>query len=500
MTPLQLRLALALLLPIAISGCSTLMGQRPQTPDGDKCLELYTQVDARIEAAGVGDASYYRIPGFPYLRSDRYSASFAQQIPSMDAFWEWVGYLRANEDESREIELRNLKMTNEESASLLLDMRACGGWLRSWELEDAAFRDRLVAAAAVPDEYSTGQRVAGLYPLAVPFLKRGLAKDRSAAEAAFAAPLENPQAPSEMLLWKPQANPQGEYEAGTIDLRSKPRDLLGRIGLLWSEVLHMAYTHAPALWIETTGDYDRPGSPVHTSNGPDVDVSRPVVYFLPGLTRFGGKSLLQLNYFVWFSERLPSAKGDGTAGTMDGLVWRVTLDEQGHPLLYDTARATGADHYAFVVQPSLQRRAEVPGSVVFPQPTAPAGDGAVRLKTGTHSVVRLASAQEVGASRQATYALKTYDELLTLPDPKGGTRSLFDPDGFIVGTERSERFWLWPSGLRNAGAMRQWTHHATTPVGRAHFDDPFLLERFFVTPAGAPAPVAGQVKGGVLEP
>jgi len=496
-----LRLALALLLPVAISGCSTMsMGSRPETPDGDKCLKLYEQVDARIDSAGVGDASYHRIPGFPYLRSDRYSASFAQQIPTMDAFWEWVGYLRANEDESREVELRNLKMTKEESASLLLDMRACGGWLRSWELEDADFRDKLVNAAAVPDDYSTGQRVAGLYPLAVPFLKRAIDKEREATQAAFAAKLEDPAPPSGVILWKPHANPQAEYEAGTIDLRNKPRDLLGRIGLLWSEVVHIAYTHAPQMWIETVGDYDRVGAPVHTANGPDVDVGKPTVYFLPGLTRFGGRSLLQMSYFVWFSERLPQHKSDGMAGTMDGLIWRVTFDEQGRPLMHDSVRVTGDDHFGFPVQPVLKPREDAAPSVMFPQKEVPAGEIAVRLRTGTHAVVRLVSADEAKASKQASYELRPYDELLNLADPAGGTRSLFDVSGFVPGTERSERFWIWSSGVRNAGAMRQWGHQATTTVGRAHFDDPFLLEQLFVVPPGAPAPATGVVKGGVLAP
>lgn len=501
MTPRLARLALASLLPFAISGCSTMLaGSRPDTPDGDKCLKLYEQVDARIDGAGVRDASYHRIPGFPYLRSDRYSASFARQIPTMDAFWEWVGYLRANEDESREIELRNLKMTPEESASLLLDMRACGGWLRSWELEDADFRDKLVASAAVPDDYSTGQRIAGLYPLAVPFLKRAIAQEREATRAAFAAPLEDPASPASLVLWKPHANPQVEYEAGTIDLRNKPRDLLGRIGLLWSEVVHIAYTHAPQLWIETAGDYDRVGAPFHSANGPDVDVGKPTVYFLPGLARFGGKSLLQINYFVWFSERLPQHRSDGVAGTMDGLIWRVTFDEQGQPLMHDTVRISGDDHLGFAMQPQLKRREDASASVLFPQKDLPAGDVAVRLRTGTHAVLRLVAADDAKAGKQSTYELKPYDELLTLDDPAGGTRSLFDASGFVPGTERSERFWIWSSGVRNAGAMRQWGHHATTTVGRAHFDDPFLLEQLFVVPPDAPAPASGVIKGGLLTP
>ena len=34
-------------------------------------------------------------------------------------------------------------------------------------------------------------------------------------------------------------------------------------------------------------------------------------------------------------------------------------------------------------------------------------------------------------------------------------------------------------GVPEPGAMRQWGRHATAFVGRRHFDDPDLLERYF---------------------
>jgi hypothetical protein len=34
-------------------------------------------------------------------------------------------------------------------------------------------------------------------------------------------------------------------------------------------------------------------------------------------------------------------------------------------------------------------------------------------------------------------------------------------------------------GIASAGQMRQWGHHATAFVGRRHFDDPDLFERYF---------------------
>ncbi|MGH8517465.1 MAG: hypothetical protein ACREUE_08400 [Panacagrimonas sp.] len=467
-----------------IAGCSTMsLGQRPPLPNGEQCLALYAKVDAQIEAAGVRDAGYHRIPGFPYLRSDRYSASFAREIPNNDAFWEWVGYLRANEDEAREVELINLKLGGEQAWAVLNDMRSCGGWLRSWELDDPAFRQKMIDAVRFPDDYSTTQRVLGMYPLAVPFLEQDLSEFRASVESDFAAPLAAPAAPGELLLWKAQANPNPEYAAGTIDLRSKPRDLLGRPGMVWSEIVHLAHTHAPALWIESTGDHDRPGMPVITAQGPQVDSARPVLYYLTGLTRFGGRSLLQISYFAWFS-------GDDKSGALDGLIWRITLDEQGRPLVHDTIHASGGAHYAFPAQP-LQRREPESDSILFPQKEgAPAGAIAVRVRGGPHTVTRVVPVAQAGSTPAREYELRSYEELLMLPDPAGGTRSLFGPEGFIAGSRRSENFWRWPSGVRHPGAVRQWGHHPTALVGRAHFDDPFLFEQAFIAPDPSP-PVVG---------
>jgi hypothetical protein len=62
-------------------------------------------------------------------------------------------------------------------------------------------------------------------------------------------------------------------------------------------------------------------------------------------------------------------------------------------------------------------------------------------------------------------------------------RVRFAPDGIVHASDRPERYWFWPLGIPSAGAMRQWGHHATAFVGRRHFDEPFLVERYFALKA-----------------
>jgi hypothetical protein len=54
----------------------------------------------------------------------------------------------------------------------------------------------------------------------------------------------------------------------------------------------------------------------------------------------------------------------------------------------------------------------------------------------------------------------------------------FRPDGIVPGSERGACH-VPPMGVPEPGAQRQWGRHATAFVGRRHFDDPGLLERYF---------------------
>jgi len=81
-----------------------------------------------------------------------------------------------------------------------------------------------------------------------------------------------------------------------------------------------------------------------------------------------------------------------------------------------------------------------------------------------------------------TYTFADYNELRSLVMKKGKRKSMFGENGIVAGTSRKERWLLWPMGVEDAGAMRQWGHHATAFVGRRHFDDVDLFERYFEFP------------------
>lgn len=125
---------------------------------------------------------------------------------------------------------------------------------------------------------------------------------------------------------------------------------------------------------------------------------------------------------------------------------------------------------------------------MFPQDssTIPDKGVALRLRAGTHALRRLVFEVEAFAEHKRNYQLVRYEELYLLRRPDGKTQSLFGPDGLIAGTDHADESWLWASGVRKPGALRQYGRHVTTYVGRRHFDDAFLLETLFLPPTRAP--------------
>ena len=180
---------------------------------------------------------------------------------------------------------------------------------------------------------------------------------------------------------------------------------------------------------------------------------------------------------------------------MDGVVIRVTLGADGAPLVYDTMHPCGCYHMFFPTAlvkslpapPGREEWAFVPA--VLPALRA-AQRVVVRVASRTHYVTGIrADSADTGVA----YRLVDDNGLRALPAADQVRRSAFGPDGIVPGTERGERFLLWPMGIDNPGAMRQWGTHATAFIGRRHFDDAYLLEqRFAMTGDGHITAVQSQ--------
>lgn len=461
--------------------------------DAARCARLYADLDRSVDDALVRDARATRLPGFPYLRSDRTLAALAAQAGDGEQIEVWIRLAAAMDAASRHYEIANLPEvsigadTHASREALEQSLRQCRVELARADLADPVSRARLRAAAQVPPEYQTWKRVLGLYPLTRLAFAQGVRAWQAETKAVFDAPLEALPHAGKSVAYAPRARPRAAGELKRL-FGDGSRDALGLYRWDDAERDALFALYAPHFLVDEAGIDDKIGALEYDAGGRlRVDTSRPVVYRRLSHTYFGGRWLPQFVYTIWFRARSAQSGADLLAGKFDGLIWRVTVGADGEPLVYDSIHPCGCYHL-FIPTAAVRARVQpvtLDETMFAPQslPQVHAGESLLlHVQAGTHYLRRVTSA---GAASQAQrYEFAEDDELRSLrlpaPLPDGPQRrSAFGPDGIIAGSERGERYLFWPMGVDNAGAMRQWGRHATAFVGERHFDDPGLFEKYF---------------------
>ncbi|MBT8340059.1 MAG: hypothetical protein HKP58_08335 [Desulfatitalea sp.] len=446
------------------------------------CAAFFAAQDDTALQAQVMDPGVFRVPGYPYLRVNRFLASFGNAVDSPEAFEVWVDRMQALDLEARRHEWVNLPgPPPSEAQSHQIHQRAtiCGEALREADFKWAWQRQKLKDAIAVPDEYIETRRVLGIYALTQWFVSRGVRDWHEEALRQFSTAPPEHRSPTKRY-WPPGA----VFEAdATGRFAFVQPDALGIPVFSPDERAALFRSFAPVWEIDTRNDADRIGAPMWSADGRVmIDVGRTPVYLKLNYTHFGGRVLIQLNYIIWFPARPKTGVLDIYGGHLDGLNYRVTLDIDGSPLLYETMHNCGCYYKAYFTERLKVRQAidyaEPP--LMFPAPAVDAGAEVmvVSMQSRTHYVQHLYAAPREGAT-DTGYRLMDYNILRSLPLPDTGRRSMFRPDGIAFGSQRLERFVLWPTGVNSPGAMRQWGRHAVAFVGKRHFDDPFYMEKMF---------------------
>jgi hypothetical protein len=481
----------------ALAGCAVAPG-RPTTGPEAQCHELLQRVDEAVAAAGVQDGMAARIDGFPYLRANRFVASYALEELSTAQFDQWFGRMVTLGREAYRVELSNLPAAQREelaqalreigvrSASPEIALEECATLLAAADRGRPELHAGLREAVKVPDDYVTWQRIVGLYWLTrIPFAN-GVRNYQQEVHATFAVPLEALPVTGRLGAYAP---PPGSLKPGALAglLARASANPLGIPDPAGDDLETLFRAFAPEFVVDTKSAADVPGELGWGEDGlPAVLARPPVIYRRVSHARLEGRALLQLSYVIWFPERPLDAGSDLLGGRLDGLLWRVTLTPDGEPWVFDTIHPCGCYHQfvptaraALKPHPdTLDEGALVPQ--VLPR-VAPGTRISLRLAAGTHYLQRVVLDAPRGVAVE--YAFRDDDSLRSLPLGDGGRRSVFRPDGIVPGSERGERWLFWPMGVPEPGAMRQWGRHATAFVGRRHFDAPGLLERYFTLEA-----------------
>lgn len=481
-----LRILMVMVVAGVLAGCATQSASIATPPDAhdsrvERCRDLYRTLDAQVAEAGVADAQASRVAGFPYLRVNRFlAADGVKPDAGSAAFALWVERLRDLDLEARRFELANLRGDTDDAEQARLE--ACSELLIAVELDLPSARTRLLDAARVPDDYSVAKRVIGLYPFtSLPF-NAGVRNLHEKMQTDFTVPLASLPVTGRVQRYLPPSD-AGILSTSAVAKLIAPASGApsGLVKISEDARQRLRDTFAPVFEIDVAGDDDRIGTPYWSEDAkPSVDVTRPVVYFRIAHTRFGGRSLPQLVYSVWFPSRPSDGAFDLLSGRLDGITFRVTLDVDGRPLVYDSVHNCGCYHL-FVPTGKLKRKPPPRGHEEPPFVPQQVDDGAgrlvLRIAHGNHYLQRLYF--DASPDPGEIYTMRDYDALRSLPRADGSRRSLFDPDGLVAGTERGERWLFWPMGIAEPGAMRQWGRHATAFVGTRHFDDADLMERYF---------------------
>jgi len=428
------------------------------------------------------------VEGYPYLRVNRFLASFRTEVGDQTAFAAWVDQMQTLDLEARKYEIANLPQATgdipgsaNDQDELYGKVASCGNLLKAADFENRQPQAALVKGATAPDEYMSLPRVLGLYPLTSLFVSHGVSNWHAEARKTFST--EPP------VGWRSSRYlPMKRYDlaAARAIVAQARRDALGIPDYSSDARQALFRGYAPAWEVRTEAEYDRIGTPVWASKDElDIDTRQPLAYTLLSFTRFGKEILTQLNYIIWFPSRPKDNALDIYGGLLDGLNYRVTLDNNGEPLLYETIHNCGCYYEAYPTQ-----RLKVREAIDYAEPplilNAPELDPfeefmTVAMESRTHYVQHLYPSARRSQPAAEAYALVDYNELRSLPDTKGGRRSMFSPDSLAPGSERLERFILWPTGVVSPGAMRQWGRHAVAFVGERHFDDPFSMDKMFMT-------------------
>ncbi|MFN2288729.1 MAG: hypothetical protein ABR578_10405 [Chromatocurvus sp.] len=453
-------------------------------------------MDRLVRESGATRSFPHRINGFPYLRSTRLLASFRNDVDSDTRMSAWLDHLGAADRQARRSELAQLPATANRQLTRLATDRAlpsgptsdaesettvdrCRALLIERDLASEARLQQLRDVVVPANEYSLVQRIAGLYPLASLGVSAGVARWHDEVRQTYAESGKAASPIGELRRYAAALPPDDS------DRRPIERDALDipRPDALQLAALYRA--HAPVWEIDTVSAADIPGIPVWKRGGNEPGVSteeEPVVYRYSSVTRFRGRPRLQLNYLVWFDARPASGPLDMLAGRLDGVIWRVTLGDDGAPLVYDSVHACGCYHLLFPVGDVALR----PEALRLPEPplvptalTAPPPGTRVHLRLGAGAHYLEGVSHAVPGPGSAKYRFAWREALYTTPVIGGGQRSLFRRDGLIEGTRRGERWFLWPTGVRSPGAMRERGRRATAFIGRRHFDDAFLFDALF---------------------
>jgi hypothetical protein len=480
---------------LLLLGCASLLSQR--IPEALKrpraCQEFFERLDEKVRESDARDASAFSVHGFPYFRTSRFLSALKESLKGEQERENWVQWMQDLDLRSRKKEISNfpdemvISLQSEKGGpdrdGLFRRVESCSSELFTHDIGQRDFYSFLEPLVDVLDEYSWILRTVGLYPIITLPVAVVTENSRKKIRRRFDTNLLDLNIDGKLRAFVPMIEkPLDVREVQEIIEESKQNPLkTPRPNNIQEKKLVDAF--APIFIQDVAALYDCLGQVIWRNDQVEVNPEKPTVYYYFTHAFLKGDPVLQINYVIWYSERAGERTPSIEKGHLDGLTLRISLDDQGKPFMVETMNNCGCYHLFVPDRERVDRILSRPlmFDAMVPQwlPEISTGDRlGIRVDSGWHQVQRLISVGEV--PDPVPYELVPYDDLEALPHEDGQTESIFDAKGIAKGSERVERFILFPMGIPSIGSMRQRGHHAIELIGQVHFDDPFLYDKNFL--------------------
>lgn len=484
-----------LILILFIQGCASRISHQflTESQRPSEYERFFNELDTAVSQAGVRNASYFQVSGFPYLRANRFLVSLKGRLSNDAQKKQWVHWMQRLDIDARETEIQNLPASAVEKLAAgfedgpgrkILHEKVIfySNKLLAHDQLRPDFYAVLQEAVHNSSEYSTVMQVFGLYPItSIPV---ALVTHSVLSEIA-----EWLQLPPDQLQTLGTLTAYGPAEFADFSIqdvhkileRSKQNPLGIPIPSETDQKTLLA-VFAPIIIQDAAADYDKIGEVVWGQKQLEINPDNAAAYYYFSHAFFKGEPILQINYVIWFPARSGPNSPRIERGLIDGLTVRISLSPDGSPFMADIMNNCGCYHFYVPRKEMIQKILPSPLAIDAFVPTwlpdnFPRQRLAIRLKSGWHQVENIGTG--IISTRFISYKLIAYNQLEKLSRPDQANESMFTSKGIGKYSERIEPIILFPMGIPDIGSMRQRGHHAIKLIGRAHFDDPHLFDEHF---------------------
>jgi len=495
----KIKLTMAVLVALLlVAGCTGLDRRKAHdVPAGDQAARsFFAALDRLVDLHDVRDAGQFPVPGFPYLRTNRFLAAMQSRLDTPERQRLWVDRMQQADLESRRREIDNLPETAladllewvgaaSTPETVYARLKAASNQLLEADLLQEGYYDRLKASNDVPDEYSTAMRIFLLYPIAAVPVTMATTRAYDKYRKWHNTPPEELKVNGAWMRFVPMEGyrPFTQEAMDRLFVQAE-RDAFGLPKWTPEEVVLLAEMFAPTITQDVAEDYDRFGAVQWRQGRVAIDHDQPTVYHYVSHAFLEGEPVMQMNYSVWYSERAGENAPAIERGPLDGLTLRLTFDTNGSVVMAEVMNNCGCYHF-FI--PARQRLSEVIKRENEIEPLLPAWLPRempkkridLMVNSGWHQVQHVGT-EKTDQGRKISYRLVPYALLESLATGKETRASVFTPEGIMKDSWRIEPYIFFSMGIPKVGYMRQRGHHAIKMVGRDHFTNPDLLDDNFV--------------------